>query len=30
VLNAPAKTGTPFLEAHERLLSEHASDAEAG
>jgi SAM-dependent methyltransferase len=26
LLNAPAKTGTPFLEAHERLLSEHASD----
>ncbi len=26
VLNAPAKTGTPFLEAHAWLLSEHATD----
>lgn len=27
VLNAPAKTGTPFLEAHAQLLSEHATGA---
>lgn len=27
VLNAPAKTGTPFLEAHARLLSEHGTES---